>query len=383
VTIRYTSVPTAHQFQKDSSVFLATRSEDRILCHLDWLLQGYALRNRQHDTRSKVYLCDLFVTANYWMKLYYARKPHILKERYPAVFALFEAVVEELRKVFHCPRADVGNRIREIFGRELTTAGASTDLQRGGAKYYDRAELALYRLRFKSGLVYNYETDPKGKGLRLVRLETKKLPSNVARRAHLGAPMEAQPEGWAAFVMTLEREFYMSVHHYGSSNPNQPNVFHSAYSWGRPISMAGTMKVEKGRIIGLRNDSGHYQPGSNQITVCLQALAMFGVPLQPIRVITFAGADIGNGDEVVRAGFKWSNYEESRHGYRTGHDKNNLLARDNQIVEPTGQQADGFYATEQGGNDQGSPPRYGRQISANQPGSAYGNNPGGQWYNAD
>jgi hypothetical protein len=375
VTIRYTSVPTAHQFQKDSSVFLATRSEDRILCHLDWLLQGYALRSRQRDTRNKVYLCDLFVTANYWMKLYYARKPHILKERYPAVFALFEAVVEELRKVFRCPRADVGNRIREIFGRELTTGGASTDLQRGGAKYYDRAELALYRLRFKSGLVYNYESDAKTNATRLVPLDTAKFYSHVRR---IG---QVQTAGWASFVMTIEREFYMSIHYYDDPNPSQPNIFHSAYNWGRPLSMAGTIKAEKGRILGIRNDSGHYQPGSNQITGCLQALAMFGVPLQPIRVVTFDGNDIGNGDQVVRAGFKWSNYEESRHGYRTGHTKNGLLARDNQITDPppaptqSGNGDSPLY-----GNQNGAAPRYGRQISANQPAA---DDTGGQWYNAD
>src|SRR5437868_14638150 len=94
----YRTVPTLREFQQHSSITLAIRSDDRILKHLDWLLECYdrCTRSPNGDVMSKrrVILCDLFLTCNYWIKCYHELNPRMKKERYSAVTALFDVVVD-------------------------------------------------------------------------------------------------------------------------------------------------------------------------------------------------------------------------------------------------------------------------------------------------
>ena len=71
--VSYLDIPSKSQFQTDSSVTFAFRSSDRILSHLDWLLDRYAHWMKKSDFYSmrRVILADLFLTCNYWIKGYH------------------------------------------------------------------------------------------------------------------------------------------------------------------------------------------------------------------------------------------------------------------------------------------------------------------------
>jgi hypothetical protein len=88
-TISYAKVPLLAEFQRDSSAALARRSQDRILCHLDSAIAHYHVAAKRWGKRNVV-LCDLFVTANYWLKSFREKDPATKPERYQAVLALFE-----------------------------------------------------------------------------------------------------------------------------------------------------------------------------------------------------------------------------------------------------------------------------------------------------
>ena len=78
----YKAIPTVKQFQSDSSVTFAVRGEDKILKHLDWLLERYHLHSRNLNADlQRIILCEIFLGANYWIKAYHEKKPAVKKER--------------------------------------------------------------------------------------------------------------------------------------------------------------------------------------------------------------------------------------------------------------------------------------------------------------
>src|SRR5262249_5130973 len=100
MSVMYRTMPTSGQFQKDSSVNFAVRADDRILKHIDWLLERYEVRNRTGPTFDwslrRVILCDLFLTCQFWIRSYMEKNLRMKPERYPAVFALLNVTLDEL-----------------------------------------------------------------------------------------------------------------------------------------------------------------------------------------------------------------------------------------------------------------------------------------------
>ena len=74
----YSSVPSAKQFQKDSSITFAVRADDQILTYLDWLLERYEHYNAKNDYGlRRIVLCEIFLSANYWVKSYHEGRPRM------------------------------------------------------------------------------------------------------------------------------------------------------------------------------------------------------------------------------------------------------------------------------------------------------------------
>jgi hypothetical protein len=310
----YSHVPSAAQFQKDSSVMLAVRSHDAIISHIDWLLGRYRAHEWKTDAKAKVILCDLFVTTNFWLKRYYEKHPAMKRERHPAVSALFERVTIELRMVFGCTRAEVGQRITEIFGRDLTPEGEQTDRAKG-AHFYDCQALKTLRLRFRSGRVYHYEQNHRRGPMRLVPVNSAEFYEAVR-----AVGMVRRPD-WAPFIMTLEREFYMSRH--TLNVPGAPNIFHSAYTGGGTVCAAGTMLIRSGQILGIRPDSGHYKPLENNIAVAITALGMHSVPLSAIEVVPWDDAPPQGGGnptalQFAQSRLNWAEFCKAGDDFRSG-----------------------------------------------------------------
>lgn len=315
----YNKIPTPGQFQKDSSVTLAVRSKDRVLSHLDWLLGRYEhyQRPRHFDyDRRRIILCELFLTANVWVKAFHAKKAWVEPQRYPAVLALFEAAVGELGTLLGCTRPMVAQQMEEIFGRDITAEGAKTDLDLQ-AGTYTLSELAFYRIYFKGGLAYHYGiADFNAPGLGPIRrklLNSTMFHTALARGDGQGNKAFTR-DGWAPFVMTLEREFYMSKH--WLHEDGKTNIFHSAYARAGGVACAGTMEVKAGVIAGLRPDSGHYRPLEHNMRNVLLALSMYGVRTDRLALYSWKDEPLGTARNFVRSGLSWDAYQAAGQAHR-------------------------------------------------------------------
>jgi hypothetical protein len=308
----YKSIPSVKQFQSDSSIMFAVRGEDKILIHLDWLLERYHLHTRSGAAGlQRIILCEIFLGANYWIKSHHENRPHMKKERFPAVLALFEAAVRELCALLACNERMVARHIEEIFGRDLTPEGAKTDGKRK-PQLFPENELALYRIRFKGGRAYHLGLNA-SLPMRLAPLHTEPFFSPIARKDTDG---EVAPpnEGWGPFIMTLEREFYMTKHWFDT--PGHRDVFHSSYTHGRTICAAGTMLAEHGVIKGIRPDSGHYKPLEHNTVGALLALQMFCVPMDKIEMQDYKGKTLGTAREFVSSRLTWEQFQAAAQGVR-------------------------------------------------------------------
>src|SRR5262249_30630197 len=118
-------------------------------------------------------------------------------------------------------------------------------------------------------------------------------------------------ENWGPFVMTMERALYMAWHFNPSdwNDSAQQGVFHTAYTAGEPVLMAGTMLIDNGIIRGIRSDSGHYLPTLANMTACLNALTMYAVDLNQIRIYDWTGTNLGTAPDFLRTGMTWKNFE--------------------------------------------------------------------------
>lgn len=65
-------------------------------------------------------------------------------------------------------------------------------------------------------------------------------------------------------------------------------VYHSTAVSGQPVAGAGDIQVDKGKIIKISNDSGHYQPEAEYLWQTMQWLAAQGMPVWDINVRTVA-----------------------------------------------------------------------------------------------
>ncbi len=305
MTVTYRTVPPASVFVRDSSVLLAVRNDDIILKHIDWLLKCYEQYKTTVVLKRPVILCDLFLTCNYWIKSFHERNPRMKKERYPAVLALFEAVVNQLTLTVQCTRAQLAEVIGEIYGREMDMHGVNMDDFRKEAKYFSRMERQIYRLRFKGGLAYQYQWYLEKPIMTLVAANSSNAYNpEVDRGGSNGASVN-----FGGFVMTMEREVFMAKHAIVGAC-SRLGVFHSSYTAGDRVIMAGTMLIESGVIKAIRSDSGHYHPTQQNMAALLQGLAMFGVDLRPIRLVNFDGTPLGTAREFLSSRMTWEQFKK-------------------------------------------------------------------------
>jgi len=100
-----------------------------------------------------------------------------------------------------------------------------------------------------------------------------------------------QTKDWSGFIMTMSREIFMA------KQDARGRVFHSSYTGGNRVAMAGTIGIFRGRITGIRTDSGHYAPGLHSLIAFLWALKMYRVNLKGISLLDPGGALIHDNAE--------------------------------------------------------------------------------------
>lgn len=302
--ITYIAMPTKKDFQRDSSITFAFRSDDIIISRIDWLLDRYY----ESKPTKRAVMCDLFLTCNFWIKSFHEKNPRMRKERYPAVLAVFEVVVREFCDIFKCTRAKVADTMFQIYGRDMHSHGVTVDHGENRAKYFTKVEREIYRLRFKGGLAYQYQWWKRKPGADLHHADSKHAYTPIHRKG-ADANMAVGSENFGCFVMTVDRAIFMAKPFVGDSDSHE-GIFHSSFTGGEVVSMAGTMLIKNGRIRAIRADSGHYQPTEMNMALLLQGLAMYGVNLHDIELFAFNGGSLGNAFHFIQSKMSWSEFEK-------------------------------------------------------------------------
>ncbi len=293
----YTTTPTLEQWKKDSSVALARRQDDAILCRIDDLLVQYGANG---SAFGRIQLkADLFFTLDYWLKVH-ARTPGMAKDRQPAVYELYKYTAHSLAAALSCTINTLPEYLERHFGRKLSYHGEHLDLVGQFATYLTRAEVEKYRLSFRKGKAYMWMWP--GKGHELTRptadggLVTQERQQPKGMKLVLAESESASNKNvfglkqWGGFAMSMGRDLYMARHHCGegSAGPGSGgNFYHSSYLAGDPVLCAGTILIEQGITKAVCNDSGHYQPDQANFMSFLQALMMHGVNVQNIAIYDY------------------------------------------------------------------------------------------------
>lgn len=304
--IHYTSIPSKTHFQQDTSIRFAFRSDDKILVHLDFLLENYYAK----DHTRRAILLDLFFTCEFWLKLYEEGHKKMRKERLAGIQALADAVVRALCALFECGYGELANVISEIYGRDMAKHGFTVDYDHKSAKYFSERERELYRLRFKAGRAYQYKWWQENPGHNLAVAESSRaFNPKISRRNNDNGTAKALT-GFGTFIMTIDRALYMAMPSLG--NGPHTGTFHSSFTGGAAVAMAGTILIRNGIVEAIRPDSGHYQPTEMNMALLLQALAMYGVRLDRVKLFNFEGELLGDGLSFLRAHMSWKEFAKQR-----------------------------------------------------------------------
>jgi hypothetical protein len=273
-TISFAKMPTLQQWTQASSVTFAIRSSDLILTRIDKLMGWYC--RSADNTEKLVIMCDLYFTTDYWLKMY-KRNKHMDEKRQPAVYALFFRTAFELTKMFGCTINSLPRELELLWGRELTKDGVFVDVIKNMAEYITRAQAAPFRIWFKNGRAYEMHDG------KLQRADSKN--SYVPEAAVRNSP--PAPD-YGFFVLTMSRDLYMTKHRvYDPRDINPQGFYHSSYVAGSPVMCSGTMRIKNGVIERVRLNSGHYQPGINNVRALIMAFRMWALP----ETMLFEGYD--------------------------------------------------------------------------------------------
>jgi len=118
-------------------------------------------------------------------------------------------------------------------------------------------------------------------------------------------------ENFGGFIMTHDHDVYMAKHTVGEED-SFSGIFHSSYTAGDPVLMAGTMLIEGGAVKAVRSDSGHYLPKEMNMANCLKGLAMLGVSLANVHVLDHNGKDCGLAPAFLSWGLSLERYVKHR-----------------------------------------------------------------------
>jgi hypothetical protein len=326
-------MPSVSEFQKATSITFAFRDQDMLLKRMDYLLERYKVHEHKADySKRRVALAELFLTTNYWIKCFHENKKgvafqqhkFIRAERYPGVLALFESVVNTLAMLLQCGRGQVADLMYEIYGREMADHGYQQDTASAyKAKYLNPIELREYRVYFQGGRLFN-RLGKNGAFLTALHpLESADLYQEM-RKKNAQGDWDYTSQDFCGFTMTVERELYAGKHDVHAL------LFHSSYTKGKPVMMAGTMLVERGKLMAIREDSGHYQPTAHNMVAFLQSLNMFAVPLGGVKLYDHTGHIMTtDAEKFLRDGLDWTKFtkaaeKERQHRVNQGWRRDNL-----------------------------------------------------------
>ncbi|PVZ68335.1 hypothetical protein [Pelagibaculum spongiae] len=300
------------------------------------------------SANGRVYiLCSLYYATSNWLENIpqtTALGPiggaiWLQQARRPAVQNLYMVVVRYLKWHLNLTSVElIPEKLKYFFGREMGAHGTESDKfnnDQGTLYYLNEADRDKFKIRFKDGIAHQLpwwieEIDgqsPKKLSNDLLKQCIPILAESSRSPGTNGMIVPAPPlppkkgvsqvitdapgmfiDDFSGCVMDMGWNLYCAPHYGGfDKGGSKKNFFHSSYMQGEPIAFAGSIRIQKGRVTGICNDSGHYRPTQHHMIIALQALQFHGVDLSYVDVIAMIvskhGVDkiwVGKGDTVLR-----------------------------------------------------------------------------------
>lgn len=266
-----TKLPTKAEFQQStdlSIVFSGKRADDQLLQRIDALLDEH---RRQDDLRAEaMVLCKLYYVADRWLRLADQGSADVNSRRRGGVHGLYALVVTRLTELTGVPVNLLPNWLRETFGKAMVEHGVTVDLSQHAAYYLSPEERRELRLEFRGGLAYRHVNGD----LQLVNTRI------IQPQGTRGNPIK---EGFSGYVVSEAGDFYSGIHMVASQGQSDGR-YHSSYTGGQPVLCAGEIKIEKGALLEINTESGHYRPGPEKLALAVELLGLYGVDLERLRV---------------------------------------------------------------------------------------------------
>lgn len=292
---QYATIPTPHQFYKDSSLLtgFGFRKKDLEIQEIDRTLGAYERvlidQNMTADERKRgrlVALDSIYAACEAWLRLCDLNKKR--RGRRWAVYGLFDKVAREIGAVAGIAAQHLDTWRKQHLGVGLKPHGFEIDHEQKAAKYLTQTQADMFRIRFSGGLALQKQW-----------WLTPQLRSRVLAESERGKPKgnKEMRDGHAGFVLSMSNEFYSGRHETG---PGSDNFYHSSYLAGGTVRFAGTWRIEKGRVTEITNASGHYRPTKDQTYHVVQALKDKGVNLRHLRVFLYPDTVGINAIEFLR-----------------------------------------------------------------------------------
>ncbi|MGL4553930.1 MAG: hypothetical protein ACRC33_22450 [Gemmataceae bacterium] len=255
----FQNMPTYKTWESKSSAAFALRSSDRVLKQIDSLVKAYW---RVPTSQTEV-AYQLYRATSYWMKNV-GVKFKGTDRRMDAVENLHTYVKGSFARMFDVPAQDVDDLLPMIFGKPVHVAYEDSEVfNEARTVQYIQDDVARkkYKLVFRKGLACKRTDD----GLEVYDTKDEEGKDGT---------------GEAIFVMDRYGRIYTSSYSRGEFH-------HSSFLAGKWSLAAGTMKVTRGQVETIAPDSGHYQPGPQQMLNLVERLKTYGVDLRRLTVNLF------------------------------------------------------------------------------------------------
>ena len=287
-----TRIPTSSEFQAATNlkvVVSGKRNTDQILLRIDHLLDEYNAGESMHGSVAVAGLGKLYYALDRWLQMADRQSPEVNTRRRPAVEELYKFVVKRLCDEVRVPVNLLPGWLSETFGRGMGAHGAEVDLKNASADYISREHLMKFRLEFRGGVAFQQD---------FLHNSTTMVPANSEsiRGDGAGNPIH---EGFSGYVVGMSGDFYSSPHMVGTAQKGN-GFFHSSYLGGHEVMCAGEIKIVRGVIEEINNDSGHYRPDVRNVVMAVEMLAMYGVDLRRLMV-SGHGIARANGADFLKA----------------------------------------------------------------------------------
>lgn len=315
--VAYTTIPTVSTFQSDSSKFFALRSSDRTLVQIDSLLEMY-WADPPHRPEILYYL---YLACNFWLRkvntpsqnqlptgmaggggaLPNTGKVTGVEDRRAAIDAL-SLIVQQTLSQHHGVNSTGALRQALTDAHVLANNGVIADnawLSQGrdpqkflNIHINSDAERRRYKLRFRDHVAYRWGDMLNTAGGYVVYDTTDNNDSETN-------------DQMTHFVMDRRGRIYAGYEKSEKHGKDLVWFKHSSFLGGDEALAAGRLKIVKGTVVLVENDSGHYRPGAAAMIAFLRRLALYGQDLARTQVKRHVGGAMFSAAQMLAAVDAW------------------------------------------------------------------------------